>query len=329
MSRERVLAILTAAGGEYVSGEALGEALGVSRAAVSKAVAALRQEGYDISGRTNRGYRLESGPDQMTEGTIRPFLHTETVGKELFCFPTIDSTNRFLKEQAMDGLASGAAAVANHQTAGRGRLGRTFLSPRDRGIYLSVLLRPRVDPARAANITACVAVAVCDGIEDACGLRPSIKWTNDLLLGGRKICGILTEMGVEGETGALQYLVTGIGVNANHTLDEFPPELRDVAGSIAMALGHPVSRAKVAAAILNRLDEMYAQWVQGKWDIDRYRADCITIGREVRILRGEEEKRGFAEGVDDDFSLLVRYPDGSRERVRSGEVSVRGIHGYQ
>lgn len=328
MSKEQILSILKQNAGQYCSGEDISRALGISRAAVSKAVANLRKEGYVIASATNRGYLLTEGPDKLSEGTIRPWLNTRRLGKRLICLETTDSTNNYLKRLALEGAEDGTVAVADQQTAGRGRLGRTFQSPPGTGIYISFLLRPQVLPEKAINLTACAAVAMCDAVQAACGLRPQIKWTNDVLLSKRKICGILTEMSVEGESGALQYIVVGIGVNVNQALGDFPPELQSMAGSVAMAAGHPVDRGKLAAEMVNAMDAMYADWLEGKWSVERYRTDCATLGREVRLLRDGQQRTAIAEDVDDNFGLVVRYPDGTRETVISGEVSVRGLEGY-
>ena len=330
MSREQILSILKQNAGSYCSGEVISQQLGISRAAVSKAVGALRREGYVISAATNRGYRLEQSPDRLTEGTVRPWLHSQVLGVDdkLICLDCIDSTNNYLKRLAVEGAPDGTVAVADQQTAGRGRLGRSFQSPPGTGIYISFLLRPDVMPERAVNLTACTAVAVCDAVERACGVRPQIKWTNDIIMERRKTCGIITEMSVEGETGALQYIVVGIGVNVNQALTDFPEELQSIAGSVAMATGEKQDRGRLAAEIVNAMDQMYTAWQAGNWSVDRYRADCATIGREVRVIRGGDERNAFAEAVDDDFALVVRYEDGTREAVFSGEVSVRGLEGY-
>lgn len=328
MTREDVLSILTQHTNEYCSGESISRTLGISRAAVNKAVAALRRDGYTITSATNRGYRLEGSPDKLSLGGIQPWLHTQRLGKPLICLDSVDSTNNYLKRLALEGAEDGTVVVADQQTAGRGRLGRSFQSPPDTGIYLSILLRPPVAPAQAVNLTACTAVAMCDAVETACGLRPQIKWTNDVLLEQRKVCGILTEMSVEGETGALQYIVVGIGVNVNQKLEDFPPELQSIAGSVAMARGERLDRSRLTAEIVNAMDQMYEDWLRGTWQVDRYRADCATLGREVRVIRGDQSRAAFAEAVDDDFGLVVRYEDGSRETVFSGEVSVRGLEGY-
>ena len=227
-------------------------------------------------------------------------------------------------------MPDGATAVADQQTGGRGRLGRNFASPEGKGIYYSVLLRPDLPPAEAVNLTAYVAVAVCNGIEEAAGVRPQIKWTNDIVMNGRKVCGILTEMAIEGETAALQYIVTGIGVNVNQTAEDWPEELKAIAGSIAQAVGHPVRRGRLAACLLNALDRVYLDWLAGNHAsyLEQYRKDCLTVGREVKLLRSGGEEIATAIGIDDKFGLIVRHPDGREETVTSGEVSVRGLYGY-
>ena len=221
MSREKVLSLLLEQGDRYVSGEAMSRALGISRAAVWKAIEALRQEGYVIQSAPNRGYRLENAPDRVREGELSGPLSGCRVGGSLMCLETIDSTNTEAKRQAMAGAPDGLVIVSEEQTGGRGRRGRSFQSPKGKGLYLTALLRPRLDPSQVADITAWVAVAVCDGIQAACGVRPRIKWTNDIVLNGKKLAGILTELGLESESNALEYLVTGI---------EYGPAAPDGAG---------------------------------------------------------------------------------------------------
>lgn len=329
MSKQKILSLLKQADG-YLSGSEMSRQLGISRAAVWKAIDGLRQEGYIIDSVTNRGYRLTDSPDKLTLGEITPYLQTSRVAQHLEVFQVIDSTNNYLKREAQNGLPDGAAAVSNCQTGGRGRLGRNFASPEDKGIYYSVLLRPEVAPAEAVNLTAYVAVAVCDGIEAATGVRPQIKWTNDIIMGGKKVCGILTEMAIEGESGALQYIVTGIGVNVNQQEEDWPEELRPIAGSIAQAVGHPVQRGRLAACLLNALDQVYGRWLNGDRSrcLEQYRKDCLTVGKEVKLVRPAGETVAQAVAVDDRFGLVVRYPDGREETVTSGEVSVRGLYGY-
>ena len=330
--KQKILALLTSQRGQYISGEAMSEGLSVSRTAVWKAIDALRADGYEIEAAPRRGYRLAGGPDLLTEGTILPWLKTDSQRERLICLDSVDSTNSYAKRLAQAGHEGGAIIAADEQTGGRGRLGRSFQSPKGCGIYLTMLYRPQVEPMRALDFTAYTAVAVCSGIEDACGVRPGIKWTNDIVLNGRKLCGILTEMAVESESRLLQYLITGIGTNANHRPEDFSEDVRLIAASLAMELGRPVDRGRLCGSLICALDEMYDAWLTGARPDDeyhtRYRRDCLTLGRTVRLLRGDTSQEAFAEDLDDEFGLIVRYPDGRRETVTSGEVSVRGLWGY-
>ena len=326
MLREEVLALLKARQGAPLSGAALSQMLGVSRAAVWKAMEALRQEGYVISSAPRRGYALEDSPARLSPGALMD--PNRQVGKALVCLDTVDSTNNEVKRRAVDAVPDGLAVVAAQQTGGRGRRGRTFVSPPG-GLYLSALLRPQCPLEQVSALTAWSAVAVCDAIQQVCGVRPGVKWPNDVILEGRKLCGILTELELEGETAALRYVVVGIGVNLSQTEADFGPEVAPVAISLAQALGAAPRRAEVAAALLDALDRLDRDF-PGQWDswLERYRADCITVGKPVQVLQGSQARTGTAVGVDDNFALVVRWEDGTQEALSSGEVSVRGLLGY-
>lgn len=328
MLRDEVLTILTTQA-DYLSGAEISRRLGVSRMAVSNAVKALRADGYVIDSVTNRGYRLEKSAGRLTAGEIYAYL-PEARRDTVRCFDLIDSTNSYLKREAVNGATHGLCAIANEQTAGRGRSGRSFFSKADCGVYLSMLLRPHCLPENAMTLTAHTAVAICRAIERACGVKTGIKWTNDIVLNARKLCGILTEITLEGETGLIDSVVIGIGVNVNYDTADFPPDIRAVAGSVFSETGIRADRAKLAAEMVLALDEMSEAW---SWNprawLEEYRALCVTTGREVRVLRGDSERNAFAIAVTDDFALRVRYEDGSEEDLNSGEVSVRGLFGYQ
>lgn len=332
MSRQTVLALLRAREGEFLSGEALSEELGLSRTAVWKAVDALRRKGYTIEARTGLGYRLAAAPNALTEVEIRRFLPpTEVVGRTLCCLDEVDSTNTYVRRLAMEGGADGTVVTANCQTAGRGRMDRDFQSPRDQGIYLTALLRPDLPPERLLPVTALAGVAVCHAVEQVCGVRPQLKWPNDPVLNGKKLCGILTELSLEGETGRVQHLALGIGLNVLQTESDFSPEVRRIATSLSQELGRPVSRPALAAALIAELDRLYTALRQGETAdyLACYRRDCVNLGKTVRLLRSEEEGEAVqAVDVDESFGLVVEHADGSRETIRSGEVSVRGLYGY-
>ena len=248
---------------------------------------------------------------------------------QIYWFDTIDSTNTRAKEMAAQGAAHGTVLIAGHQTAGRGRLGRSFQSPAGLGVYMSVILRPHCPPEKLMHLTCAAAVAMCDAVEQAAGIRPGIKWTNDLVLGNRKIAGILTEMALDAKTGLVDYAVVGIGINCRQQPQDFPEEIRGFAGSLSMALGRNIDTATVAAAMIDALHTMSRDLFSPIAILmDRYRADCITVGRDISLLRGDSLRHGHAIGVDDLGALLVRFPDGHVEAVNSGEVSVRGMYGY-
>ena len=332
MSREAVLALLRAGGETYLSGEELSLQLGLSRAAVWKAVDALRREGYVVEARTGLGYRLVTAPDAMTEAEIRNFLgKTAVVGRTLKCFNELDSTNIRAKQLALEGAPDGTVVTADCQSAGRGRMDRSFQSPKGKGVYLTVLLRPHLPPERLLPVTAMAGVAVCDAVEELCGVRPGLKWPNDPVLGGKKLCGILTELSLEGETGRVQYLVLGIGVNVLHVAEDFSPEVAEMATSLSLALGHPVSRPALAAAEIRALDRLYASLLAGDLTpyLAAYRRSCVNLGRTVQLISPDGSREtAQALDVDEDFSLVVRTASGAVKTVRSGEVSVRGMYGY-
>ena len=331
MLQDEILTLLRSGGGAYLSGEAMSRKLGVSRAAVWKAVDALRREGYAISSGSNRGYRLESAPDTLRAGELSQAWAGRLVGSNLACLETVDSTNNEIKRRAANGAPEGLAVLTDEQTGGRGRRGNAFQSLKGKGLYCSILLRPRLvlDLDKLSTLTAWVAVAASRAVEACCGLRPGIKWTNDLVLGGRKLCGILTELELEAETGEPSAVIAGIGINVGQTDGDFGPALSRVATSLEQELGSPVRRADLAVCLLRALDDMYAAFPAAKADyLAEYRARCVTTGHEVYLVRGEERLPAFAESVDEDFALLCRMPDGSRRRVTAGEVSVRGLMGY-
>ena len=329
MSREKVLSFLRS--GETVSGEELSRALGLSRTAVWKAVQSLRREGYVIEARPGLGYHLTRIPDALTEREIRNFLGpVRTVGRAVVCFDEIDSTNNYAKKLGNEGGQSGTVVIANCQTAGRGRVNRTFQSPRDKGIYLSVMLRPHLPTKRLLPATALAGVAVCDAVERVCGVRPRLKWPNDPVLGGRKLCGILTEASLEGESGSVPMLVVGIGLNVSQAPEDFTPDVAKIATSLAQELDRPVSRPQLAAAMIEALDRACSALLDQRIGpyLDTFRRDCVNLGCEVQLIHQGKAEVVTALDIDDQFHLLVRDAAGQERTVWSGEVSVRGLDGY-
>ena len=321
--KEKILGCLRRAGGEYLSGEEMSRLLGVSRAAVWKAVRKLQEEGYPVEAVTGRGYRLSGGPEKLTPGNILPRL--EGLRPErLICLESVDSTNNYAKRIALQGAPDRTVIVSDEQTGGRGRRGRSFYSPKGTGLYLSYLTYPEASAEKVSRFTACAAVAVTEAVRKACGLETEIKWPNDILCRGRKLCGILTELALEGESGQLQYMICGIGINLLQKEEDFPEEIRQTAGSLAMMCGETPSRLELTAALIGELDRVYAGWHENDPALlQRFRERCGTVGRDILVLSGSEGKEAFAEGIAEDFGLIVRYPDGTKETLRAGEVSVR------
>ena len=243
-------------------------------------------------------------------------------------FDSIGSTNDEAKRMAIAGAPHGTVLIAGHQTGGHGRMGRSFHSPEDVGVYLTLILRPDCAPGELMHLTCATAVAMCDALENATGLRPGIKWTNDLVWGKRKLGGILTGLGLNPK-GKVDYCIIGIGINVCQAEADFPEEIRHMAGSLSMVTGKEIPRAQVAAAMMESLCKMSDTLLTGKEAmLETYRRDCITLHQDVVLVRGDEKRYGHALDIDAEGALLVRFPDGTVEAVNSGEISVRGMYGY-
>ena len=325
MTKDDVLAILINSNG-YVSGESISAAIGVSRAAVNGAVKSLKADGCVIDSVTNKGYKLTYCPDRLFAGEVYSYLDGER-RKSVICLPSVDSTNNRLKDMLKSDIPSGTCIIANEQTAGRGRIGRSFISPANTGIYLSMLIRPKGTIEDLSEITCWTAVAVHNAILSTCSVNTDIKWVNDLYINNRKITGILTELSIEGEIGLATNVIVGIGVNVNQKSSDFPDELKDIATSIAAETdSEGYNRAKIAAGIIRELDKMNDNWHEAKDEyLKIYRDNCLTIGKDVSVINYATgiSRPGHAVDVNEDFTLKVRFDDGSTEDVRSGEVSVK------
>ena len=244
-------------------------------------------------------------------------------------FEELPSTNDLLKTLARQGAPQGTVLMADRQTGGHGRLGRSFHSPGGVGVYLSALIRPDCVPTELMHLTCAVAVAMCDAVENAFGFRPGIKWTNDLVVGNKKLGGILTELGLDPKTGMVDHAVLGIGINCGQIESDFDESIRSMATSARMVLGHPADRERLIAEMILALEKMDKELLTSPAAIlERYRAGCITLGQEVSIVRGDEIRHGRALDIDAEGGLIVRYDSGETGTVTSGEVSVRGLYGY-
>lgn len=311
----------------YVSGQELCEKFHVSRTAVWKVMKQLEAEGYEIEAVRNKGYRLKMAGDILSCAELMSSINTEWAGKEVLYFDETDSTNTEIKKAAEKEAAHGTLAVADYQSLGKGRRGRSWTSPHGVGIWMSILLRPELHPSCASMLTLVAALAVADGIETVCGLDTKIKWPNDIVVNGKKVCGILTEMSTELE--CINYVVVGIGINANTS--EFPEDIRDVATSLLLETGARVGRSRLIGAVMKALEKYYALFLEHQdmsGLLEIYDSKLANKDNVVRVLAPGNEYTGIAEGINADGELLVRMDDGELRTVISGEVSVRGIYGY-
>lgn len=321
-TKEKLLALFEADKGKFFSGEELAARLAVSRTAVWKAVNSLRKEGYEIQAVQNKGYSLSVSTDILSIQGVEKYLNPEHSYIELEILPDIGSTNDYLREKVAQGKGEGYAVVAGAQTRGKGRTGRSFYSPADTGIYLSLLLRPKdCGPAQAVKFTTMAAVAACEAIEKVSHRSPQIKWVNDIYIDGKKVSGILTEASVSLENGSLEYVLLGIGINVYPPEKGFPQELRETAGSVFQERKSD-GKNQLAAGFLNRLMDIYTKEETGEY-AEEYRKRSMVLGKRIQILTPEGEKGARALEIDKDCRLLVEYEDGNRELLRAGEIRIR------
>ena len=306
-----------------VSGAELAEQLKISRAAVWARIEELRRVGFEIEAGPHFGYRLVGEPDALFADDLFARLgKTKVVGRDIRVFEETTSTNDVIEKLARDGVKEGAVVFAEAQTKGRGRLGRKWMSPTHKGLWFSVLLRPDLRPQETTQLTVASATALRRAIKNVTGLSADIKWPNDLLIGGKKVVGVLTEMSAEVDR--VRHVILGIGVDVNQNAAEFPPELRKIATSLKIEAGKEISRAELATEILSELDFDYARICGGKFSAvaDEWESGCATIGKNVFVQMGVRQIRGRAEALDDDGALLVRTEHGHLERVIGGDVTL-------
>ena len=322
--RKTIVDFLKSGKDKFVSGEEIAKKLGVSRAAVWKHIQELRKTGYKISSSEHNGYQLQEVPDLLMPADIQTELKTEIIGKNISYHITTDSTNRIAKELAGDGAADGTVVISEEQTGGKGRLGRSFFSPKYKSILMSIILKPKFLPHDAPKCTLMTAVAVANAMIRF-NLKPAIKWPNDLLFNGRKIVGILTE--ISAEMSRINYIVIGIGINVNIDREEFPDDLQDIAASLSEMKGETVSRIDFLKALLEEFDKIYIEACHNGFDniLNQWRKYNITLGKKIRVLPagGDEEFAAVAEDIDSEGALIVRTEKG-REKVYAGDVSIRG-----
>lgn len=311
----------------YISGQELCERFQVSRTAVWKVVRQLEAEGYEIEAVRNRGYRLKTAGDILSQAEILSSIPGSWAGREILYLDEVDSTNTAAKKAAENGAVHGTLVVSERQTGGKGRRGRAWDSPRGTGIFMTLILRPNMAPVHASMLTLVAALAVADGIRECTGAESLIKWPNDIVMSGKKVCGILTEMSADPD--CINYVAVGIGINVN--MEEFPEEIRGVAASIFTETGKKTKRSLLISAVMaafERYYEVFMKTTDMSGLLEDYNGKLANCGRTVRVLDPAGEYSGTAIGIDREGELLVEMEDTTVRRVLSGEVSVRGIYGY-
>lgn len=311
----------------YISGQQLCEQFQVSRTAIWKVIDQLKKEGYQIEAVRNKGYRLIESPDVMSKAEIDSLVDTKWAGKNVIYYDETDSTNNRAKEAGNNKEPHGTLFVADMQMAGKGRRGRVWKSPSGSSIYMTILLYPDIPPVKAPQLTLIMAIAVAEGIREVTGLETKIKWPNDIVVNGKKICGILTEMSTEIDY--INHVVIGIGINVN--MESFPEDIAKTATSLRIEAGKEFRRFELIAAIMEYFEKAYeAVCEAGSLEpiMEDYNRLLVNCGRRVRVLEPEHEYDALALGIDKTGELQVECEDGSRKSVFAGEVSVRGIYGY-
>ena len=307
----------------FLSGEEIARRLGVSRNAVWKAIKALQADGYPIQAVPNRGYCLAASSDVLSESGIRQYLTGEAQELSFHVYDSVDSTNLVLRKLAGEGAPEGTVVIAAEQTGGRGRKGRSFYSPQGTGVYVSLLLKPKIAPDDATLTTTTAAVAVCEAVEALSGEPAGIKWVNDVFLRGKKVCGILTEGSFDMESGQFEYAILGAGINVFEPDGGFPAEIREVAGSVLTSPA-PDAKNRMIAEYLNRFLPLYRTLGSANTNVE-YRKRSFVLGRMVNVISGTGTTPARAIDVDERCRLIVEYEDGRRDALSSGEISVRVI----
>jgi BirA family biotin operon repressor/biotin-[acetyl-CoA-carboxylase] ligase len=320
-SDTELIAALRRTSFEPISASELADALALTRSELAARIESLRRLGYDIVTDPYKGCQLVNSPDSLHPEDLHARLpSTLVVGRDIRVFQQTHSTNDVIEKLARDGVREGVVVFAESQTGGRGRLGRKWYSPAGKGLWMSVLLRPHFPPDLATQVTVAAAISVVRAIRCVTGLSPQIKWPNDLLLAGKKVAGILTEL--RAELDQIRYLILGLGINVNLAGDEIPAELQPIATSLQEAAGSPIDRPALAAAVIQELDDDYARLTAGNFDAiaDEWEQQCATIGRNIILQRGDRSLAGRAEALDADGALLLRTRHGHLERITAGDV---------
>jgi len=320
MYKEKILNLLRSSRSGFISGEELARICGISRTMVWKHIKSLEREGFGIEAVTSQGYKITTMPDILRQGDIRPGLKTRVIGKAIHLLSEVASTNTLAMEMAANGTPEGTVVIAETQTKGKGRLGRKWISPKG-NLYFSVVLRPNVPMHKAPLITLMGAVAVASAIRTQCGLAAGIKWPNDILISGKKVSGLLTEMSAEQDR--IRHIVLGIGVDVNMEMGELPPEVRSLTTTLAAEAGAKINRIALLQQLLRDLESWYQKFLKNDADIlEEWKKLNVTVGNRVTVSGMGESLVGLAQGVDNEGRLIVRLDDGTIRTVAAGDVTI-------
>lgn len=325
--KKEILKLLKESGDEFVSGQQISELLGVSRTAIWKYINQIKEEGYEIDSVSKKGYRIISAPDLLTYEELEPYLDTDFIGRSLIHFDTIDSTNSKAKQLA-DNTSDGTILISEEQTSGRGRLGRSWISPKHKGIWMSIVLKPDLNPMEAVKLTQVAAAAVVLGSREL-GIETLVKWPNDIVINHKKTCGILTEMSAE--LTRINYVVVGIGINVNIDEAEFPEDIKEIATSLKIVTGTSINRQALVGKILNNFEKLYKKFALENDMVSSLivcRENSALLGKDINVIKRDGSLEAKALDIDEEGRLLVEYLDGTKEFIVSGEVSIRGMGSY-
>ncbi|WP_127836607.1 biotin--[acetyl-CoA-carboxylase] ligase [Clostridium prolinivorans] len=326
--KKQILKLLKENNNDFLSGEYISRTLGVSRSAIWKHIKQLKEEGYKIEAVSNKGYKLKSSPDLLTLEEIEPYLNSSVIGRNFVYFNSIDSTNNAAKKIADDENSHGTVLISEEQTNGKGRLGRHWISPKYKGIWMSIILKPNLDPIDASKITQIAAAAVTLSLLEM-NIKASIKWPNDIILNHKKVCGILTEMNAELTN--IHHVIVGIGINVNADKEDFPDDLKNIATSLKIESNNKINRQILTAKILNNFEILYDKFINNN-DIESSLKICreysAILGSEIIIINKGKKVSAKALDIDEEGKLIVKYSNGNIEKIISGEISIRGKESY-
>ncbi len=320
--RKQLLKLFSDHEGEFLSGQAISDKLGCSRTAVWKHIEDLRKDGFELEAVQRKGYRIMKKPDKISGNEIQIGLQTKFIGREIHYEESVTSTNTLAVKDAYNGAPEGAIVVSEEQVSGKGRLGRSWYSPKFTGIWFSVILKPNIPPQQAPQLTLLAAVSVVRGIEAATGLKCDIKWPNDILINGKKTVGILTEL--QAEADRINAVIIGIGINVNQQPEHFPDELKETATSLSIEAGKKLNRSMILQAILKELEDLYMDYLENGFQVVKllWENYAISIGKQIKARTLTDTIEGRALGITDDGVLLLEDKNGTIHHIYSADIEI-------